>query len=141
MIKSHQSKANAIYVVIISVFAFLPGLAVTVRSQSAEKPQNIFPKSSRSEPKTTGLMFPISVELVGSDEPLVIGRSARELRVIIRNTTPLAGKEGVAMPIEAIVLQSVHWASERDDDRQWLGPIHGSTRIHRFLQFASVRQG
>ena len=71
--------------------------------------------------------FPLSARIASESSPLIVGLYARNLRVVIRNTTPDAARQGVAVPLQAIVLRGVHWANYRDDERKWLSQLYGST--------------
>lgn len=46
-------------------------------------------------------------------------RLAPDGKVIVRNTTPLAGRQGVAMTLQALVLRRVQWSGQPASDRQW----------------------
>ena len=120
MIKSHQSIATTIYVLIICVSKFLLELFVTAQQQSALKPLGSVAQDAWQQSKRTELNFPISVQLVRSAEPLVVGVFEPNLRIVIRNAT-LAGSQGIAMPLEAIVLRGIHRADYPEDDvRHWV---------------------
>ncbi len=70
--------------------------------------------------------FPLDVTVVdghgrfGSE-----GAPGADISVLIRNTTPLAGAAGVAMPLQAFVLRSVRWADRPPASWPWLSTRNG----------------
>ena len=112
----------------LTCFAFVIGLLpalgnATLRPRFDHERHKLDQENQQSATNS----FPLSARITSESSPLIVGLYARNLRVVIRNTTPDAARQGVAMPLQAIVLRGVHWANYRDDERKWLSQLYGST--------------
>lgn len=94
-------------------------IVVVLAALAAASAQTIEPQGE--------LTYPVSARVVLPDgQKLAAGAYAR-VQVKIRNTTTEAGKNRVAMPLQAVLLRYVGWDKgiERSD---WLRPVYGSTK-------------
>lgn len=63
--------------------------------------------------------FPVSAQLIPGDG---------KVKVVVRNTVTEAAREGIAMPLEAVVLRGVQWAGVTPPTQIWLAPLGGTTK-------------
>ena len=96
----------------IAIFVLLVSLAAA--AQSTIEPQG-------------ELTYPISARVAISNGYKFVAGGYARVQVTIRNTTTEAGKNHVAMPLQAVVLRYVSWDKgiERSD---WLRPLYGATK-------------
>jgi hypothetical protein len=79
------------------------------------------PHVAPAEPR---MALPIDVRLV-PNQLFVVGLQS-SAQMVITNTTPLAARQGAAMPLQAFVLRGVRWKDGRDDVRRWNTTLYGS---------------
>jgi hypothetical protein len=77
-----------------------------------------------SPPETT--QFPLDARLL-AESPGALSKESHQV-VEVRNTTSLAGSQGISMPLQAVVIRGVEWTEGPADEKIWNGPLKGSTR-------------